>query len=63
VSEPRIVYRSHPDATPEAELRALSDVYRFILGCAGKRDRPSTSGPNDAKKESKHVRAEIKSSP
>ena len=29
--EPRIVYRSRPDATPEAELEALAQVYRFVL--------------------------------
>jgi hypothetical protein len=30
-SEPRIVYRPRPDATPESELKALACVYRFVL--------------------------------
>jgi hypothetical protein len=33
----RIIYRSRPDATPEAELNALATVYRFILDCHAKK--------------------------
>jgi len=58
VSCPEVVYHMRPDATPEAELDALSAVYRFILDChAKKEDRPTTSGPDDAMKGSKHDRA------
>jgi hypothetical protein len=27
----QVVYAPHPDATPEAELNVLANVYRFIL--------------------------------
>jgi len=53
----RISYTSHPDATPEAELSALAAVYRFILDCCTKKEGGSTTAPDDAKKESQHVRA------
>jgi hypothetical protein len=33
----RIIYRSGPDATPEAELNALATCYRFILDCHAKK--------------------------
>lgn len=29
--DPKIVYRPHPDVTPEGELNALAAIYRFIL--------------------------------
>ncbi len=32
--EPRIEYRLHPDADPEAEARVLAAVYAFILKCS-----------------------------
>ncbi len=31
---PGVVYIPRPDATPEAELNALANVYRFVLGKA-----------------------------
>jgi len=33
MDNPRITYISHPDATPEAKLNVLVNVYRFILDC------------------------------
>jgi hypothetical protein len=33
----RIIYRSRLDATPEAELNVLANVYRFILDCHAKK--------------------------
>ena len=33
---PFIVYAPRPDATPKAELDALANIYRFILGCHAK---------------------------
>jgi hypothetical protein len=32
-----ITYTSRPDATPEAELNVLANVYRFILDCHAKK--------------------------
>jgi hypothetical protein len=58
VSEPRIVYRSRHDATPEMELNALSVCYAFILQKHQERQQAAhPGGPDDAKKESKHVGA------
>ena len=48
--EAHIAYSAHPDVTPQSELNALAAVYKFILDChVKKQDRPTTSGPNDAK--------------
>ena len=33
----RITYTPRPDATPEAELNVLANVYRFILDCHAKK--------------------------
>jgi len=36
MSSARIAYSQHPDATPETELSALANVYRFVLDSAKK---------------------------
>jgi hypothetical protein len=53
MSEPRITYAPRPDATAEAQVAALSNVYRFIFDChARKRGRLlDKSGPDDARKD------------
>jgi hypothetical protein len=33
VDKPSVTYIPRPDATPEAELNVLANVYRFILDC------------------------------
>lgn len=33
MDKPRLVYLPREDATPEGELCALAEVYRFVLGC------------------------------
>jgi hypothetical protein len=48
VSNPRIVYTPHPNATPETELSALAAAYRFILDCHAKKKATSPGGPDDA---------------
>jgi hypothetical protein len=47
-------YTPRSDATPEAEISALANVYRFVLDChAKKRGRLlDKSGPNDGKERS-----------
>ena len=49
-----ITYTSRPDATPEAELAVLANVYRFILDCHAKRmaaePAPEPDGSNDGTK-------------
>jgi hypothetical protein len=37
MDSPRITYTPRPDATPEAELNVLANVYRFILDCHAKK--------------------------
>ena len=51
MSEPRITYAPRPDAPAEAQVAALSNVYRFILDChSWKRGRLlDNGGPDDAK--------------
>ena len=53
MSNPPIVYTSHPDATPEGELNALANVYRLILDCHAKKEATLPGGP-DARKENPH---------
>lgn len=61
MSSPHITYTPRPDATPEAELNALSAVYSFVLqkgrekqNAAGFDQNP---GGDDAMKGPKHDRA------
>ncbi len=50
MDSPRIIYTSRPDATPEAELNVLANVYRFILDChAKKKGGPAKTALDDRK--------------
>jgi hypothetical protein len=52
VDKPSIIYVPRPDATPEAEISALGNVYRFILSCREKNEAaPRQSRPDDARKD------------
>ncbi len=52
----RITYRPRPDATPEGEVRALAEAYRFILQASEEKKKGARPGTlDDAKKEIKHV--------
>ena len=48
MNSPRIIYTSRPDATPEAELNVLANVYRFILDCHAKKIAAEPDSCNDA---------------
>jgi hypothetical protein len=48
MDSPRITYTSRPDATPEAELNVLANVYRFILDCHAKKMAAEPDSCNDA---------------
>ncbi len=48
MDSPRITYTSRPDATPEAELNVLANVYRFILDCHAKKIAAEPDSCNDA---------------
>ena len=47
----RISYRPRPDATPEGEVQALSEVYRFILQSRNKDKRGARFAASDGTKE------------
>jgi hypothetical protein len=56
VAKPSIVYRPREEATPEAELKALAAIYKFVLGChAKKEDAPKDAAVVRAKEEVSHV--------
>jgi hypothetical protein len=48
MNSPRITYTSRPDATPEAELNVLANVYRFILDCHAKKIAAEPDSCDDA---------------
>ena len=48
MNSPRITYIQRPDATPEAELNVLANVYRFILDCHVKKMAAEPGSCNDA---------------
>ena len=58
MSSSRIVYIPRPDATYEAELSALADVYSFAMRCAEEKEKggPETA-PGDAERRSNEIRA------
>ena len=43
-----VVYEPRSDTTPEAELNALANVYRFILDCHAKKIAAEPDSCNDA---------------
>jgi hypothetical protein len=53
MDSPRITYTSRPDATPEAEVNVLANVYRFIFDCHAKKmaaePAPEPDSRDDAK--------------
>jgi hypothetical protein len=38
VDKPSVTYMPRPDATPEAEVNMLANIYRFILDCHAKKE-------------------------
>jgi len=54
VPEPIISYGPRPDATPEAEVSALANIYTFIVDRHVKQDAPGVSSTkgDDAKERS-----------
>ena len=50
MDSPRLTYTTRADATPEAELNALANVYRFIVDCHVKKMAAEPDGRNDGTK-------------
>ena len=55
MDNPRVTYTAHPDATPEGELNALANIYKFVLDSVHKNaaSRTTTNG-GDEKERSKY---------
>ena len=51
MSSPCITYTPRPDATPEAELSTLANIYRFVLDSANKNAAGVSSTNGDDAKE------------
>ena len=51
MDKPSITYAPRPDATPEAEIGALANVYRYVLDCRAKKKAALESRPHDARKD------------
>ncbi len=47
-----VAYAVRPDATPEAEIVALANVYRFVLDCRAKKKAVPDRRPDDAERRS-----------
>lgn len=54
MSESRIVYAPHPDATPETEASALASTYRYLLNRHAMKKAAHPGGPDDAKEKFKN---------
>ena len=58
MSNPRLIYTPRQDATPDDELNALADVYRFILfENSTRKEATRTGGPDDAERSPNEIRA------
>jgi hypothetical protein len=59
VGKPAISYTSHPGATPDSEISALTNVYRLLLDSHANKNAagvPSTNG-DDAERRSNEIGA------
>ena len=59
MGKPVIFYASHPGATPDSEISALTNVYRLLLDCHANKNAagvPSTNG-DDAERRSDEIGA------
>jgi len=63
MDSPRMTYTSRPDATPEAELNVLANVYRSILDCHAKKmaaePAPEPNGRDGTKRQGDSADAQI----
>ncbi len=53
----RITYTPRRDATPETEVTALANVFRYVLDCHARKEAAPESRPNGTMKGSKNDRA------
>ncbi len=57
MDSPRIAYAPRPDTTPETEISALANVYRFVLDCRAKKEATRPGSPEDAERRSDEIGA------
>jgi hypothetical protein len=56
VAEPAVSsYAPRPDATAEAEISALANVYRFVLDWRARKEATRPGSPNDAERDLEHL--------
>jgi hypothetical protein len=61
VADPAVTYATRPDATPKAELSALTAIYRLVINSANERGRfRDKSGPVDARERIEDARTQEK---
>ena len=51
MSDPAITYTPCPDATLEADITTLANVYKFVLDCRAKNEAAPESRSDDARKD------------
>ena len=59
MDSPRMTYTPRPDATPEAEVNVLANVYRFILDCLAKKEAAEPDGRDGTKLQGDSADAQI----
>ena len=47
MSDPVITYAPRPDATAEAEIGALANVYKFLMDCRARKEATRPGSPDD----------------
>jgi len=49
-----VAYAARPDVTPDVEVSALANVYKFVLDCRTKKEATRPGSPDDAKEKIKN---------
>jgi hypothetical protein len=60
VDEPVITYAPGPDATPEAEITVLANVYKLCLDGHARKEAAPESRPDNPERRSNEVRAKAR---
>jgi hypothetical protein len=51
VSSPHVSYSPRADATAEARISVLANVYRFVLDCRANKEATRPGSPDDAERD------------
>jgi hypothetical protein len=56
-----VTYAPRPDVTPDVEVSALANVYKFVLDCRAKKEAaPRQSRPDDPERKSDEIRTKAR---